>query len=189
MHLIALTGYAGVGKDTVRAILEQHGYTGLALSDPLRNMIESLLLYVGADVDYMDARELKEVAIPQLGVSYRHLAQTLGTEWGRCNVHPDFWMQLAGRWMDDVIGTTFGSCKFAISDVRFLNEAAWVRKRGGVIWRIEREGVERVRTHVSESQIYGFAADRIIPNHGTPEALNDAVMEALYGTEDAGAAA
>jgi hypothetical protein len=42
-----------------------------------------------------------------------------------------------------------------------------------------------VRAHVSESQICSFAADRIIPNHGTPEELNDAVMAALYGQEAA----
>lgn len=187
MNLIALTGYAGTGKDTVRAILEQHGYKGLALADPLRNMIEALLGYAGADFNYMEQRELKEAAIPQLGVSYRHLAQTLGTEWGRGSIRPDLWLHLTGLRLDAIQRGTFIH-RFngvVISDVRFVNEAEWVRKRGGVIWRIEREGVERVRAHVSESQIYAFAADRVIPNHGTPEALNDAVMSALYGTEAA----
>lgn len=175
--LIGLTGYAGTGKDTVRAILEQRGYIGLALADPIRQMLRELLTSNGIDDRFIDEREFKEVPIHELGVSYRQMAQTLGTEWGRACMGEEFWLRIAQAFIDDC--KSDGERLFCISDVRFVNEARWVRAQGGVIWRIEREGVERVRAHASEAQVYSFDAQRVIANHGTPEQLNAAVLAAL----------
>lgn len=175
--LIGLSGYAGAGKDTVRNILEnQHGFAGLAFADPIRSMLRELLTSSGIDDSYMDERSLKEAEIPELGVSYRQMAQTLGTEWGRHLVH-DFWLRIAGAFLDDQVNA--GETHFCISDVRFANEAAWIRERGGVIWRVQREAAVPVRAHVSESEIYLFPADYVIHNDGPLDALPAAVNAAL----------
>lgn len=181
--LIGLTGYAGTGKDTVRALLEQQGYHGLAFADPIRQMLRNLLINSGAGEEWMDNRELKEAVIPSLGVSYRHMAQTLGTEWGR-NLQADFWLRIAGGYMADIasVPELYDTPRFVISDVRFANEAQWVRKRGGVIWRIERPGTAPVRSHVSESEIYSFAPDVVIANNGDFEALFYKVAAMVGGT-------
>lgn len=174
--LIGLTGYAGTGKDTVRAILEQGGFVGLAFAEPIRAMLLELLTSNGIDGNYINDRALKETIIPELGVSYRHMAQTLGTEWGR-NLRRDFWLRLAGAYMADMEDA--GETHFVISDVRFSDEAAWLRQKGGVIWRVERKSVLPVRLHASEAGAHLIKADYIIANHGTPEQLNDAVLAAL----------
>lgn len=178
--LIGLTGLAGVGKDTVRGILQDEGFTGFAFADPIRAMIRELLTSNGIDDSYMDNRERKETIIPALGVSYRHLAQTLGTEWGR-NLASDFWLRIAGAYMDDLAWQGDAQAShFVISDVRFENEAAWIRERGGVIWRVVRHHVAPVRDHVSESGVLAIKADEVIFNEGNsiPD-LRDTVLDAL----------
>ncbi len=174
--IIGLTGFAGSGKDTVRQMLEEQGFVGLAFADPIRQMLRELLTSNGISDDWMYERGLKEAAIPELGVSYRQLAQTLGTEWGR-SLDPQFWLRLAGAHMDSL--TEEGETHFVISDVRFANEAQWVRERGGQIWRIDRPGLEPVRAHPSEHAILGIQVDQVIDNSGDLDHLADRVGQAL----------
>ena len=176
MILIGLTGYAGSGKDTVRNIMEQEGFVGLAFADGIRGMLRELLTSAGIDDAYIDERTLKETIIPELGVSYRHMAQSLGTEWGR-NLRRDFWLRIAAAFVVDQMDA--GETHFVISDVRFANEAEWVRNKGGQIWRVHREGLAGVRAHVSESGVDNIKPDRTIHNNGTPEQLAEAVALAI----------
>lgn len=176
--LIGLTGNAGHGKDTVRAMLEDQGFVGLAFADPIRQMIRELLDSTGLDNAYMDERALKETAIPGLGVSYRRMAQTLGTEWGRA-LHPDIWLRLAAVFIDSCVDADTTNTHFVISDVRFPNEAAWVRERGGAIWRVVRPGVDPVSAHASEAEIELITPDLVIDNSGDLDYLAERVGEAL----------
>lgn len=176
--IIGLTGLAGSGKDSVRAVLQQHGYTGLAFADPIRAMLRELLASAGISSMHMTARVLKEQPIPQLGVSYRQLAQTLGTEWGRA-LGADIWVRIATARMDEMLANTFGPMQFVISDVRFPNEEALIRQRGGQIWHVLRPGVAPVRAHESEAHAQAIAADYTILNNGTLEDLQATVLQAL----------
>jgi hypothetical protein len=181
--IIGLTGYAGTGKDTVRQILEQrHSFCGFAFADPIRGMLRELLTSNGIDDRFIDDRDFKEVPIHELGVSYRHMAQTLGTEWGR-SLAPDFWLRIAGAYMADVLAD--GEIEdFVVSDVRFANEAEWIREQGGVIWRIERVAAVPVRAHASEAEIYHIVPDYVINNNSTIESLDFDVRHALAQTVD-----
>lgn len=187
--LIGLTGPAGCGKDTVRSILElHHGYHGLALADPIRSMITALLRTAGADACYAHARGLKEEIIPGLDVSYRHLAQTLGTEWGRNTMGPDFWTVIAAARIADLCGDNFGTINFVVSDIRFDHEAEWLLQRGGVIWQIMRPGLPGVRPHVSEEGIAPPFISQTICNGGTQDELRQCVQSALdHCTHNSGA--
>lgn len=176
-HLIGLTGYAGTGKDTVRELLQKQGFEGFAFADPMRNMLRELLRTSGIGEHWMDWRECKEESIPALGVSYRHLAQTLGTEWGRNILGESFWIKSASAHLDKLCRAKADA--FVISDVRFANEAAWVRHQGGVIWRIHRDAAEPVREHVSESSIDDIRPDLTIHNNGTLHDLSVTVRDAL----------
>lgn len=180
LTLIGLTGLAGAGKDTVRQILEsQHGFIGFGFADPIRNMLRTLLSDNGVSESWMDERALKEQQIPTLGKSYRELAQTLGTEWGRTVLGQDFWLRIAESYLYDIASTTFGPQHFVISDVRFQNEADWVRQRGGVIWRVERPGTQSVRAHVSEQGATAIKADAVLVNNSSIEDLSILVGHVL----------
>jgi hypothetical protein len=180
--IIGLTGLAGSGKDTVAKILvREHNFAGVAFADPIRAMLGALLFRVGADGSWMTDRELKERPTPVVGVSYRELAQTLGTEWGRA-INPDFWVNIAGDRIERLIGA---GCSIVISDVRFPNEVEWIRARGGEVWHIAREQVDPVREHVSEEHIAELPCDLVIDNSGTLEELAAHVNAALLPGEAA----
>ncbi len=172
--VIGLTGAAGSGKDTVRGMLEAHGYIGIAFADPMRAMLAELLEHAGLPEAWLTDRQRKEEPIPWLGLSYRQMAQTLGTEWGRA-LHPDFWLRIASMRM----GSYGEGARFVISDVRFANEAKLVRDLGGVIWRIVRPGIKAVRAHVSETELGSIEVDVLVNNHGTIAQLQVEVDWAL----------
>ena len=179
--LIGLVGRAGTGKDTVRTILEQYaGYRGLAFADPIRAMLFAMLEPIGISRDWATVPALKETPIPGVGLSYRRLAQSLGTEWGR-TLDPDLWTRMAGEAMAATLLATDDQADvyFVISDVRFASEAQWVRNRGGVLWRIERPDAQAVHAHVSETQVHGFDVHATITNTGTLDALRRQVLDLI----------
>jgi hypothetical protein len=136
--IIGLTGRAGAGKDTVaHYLVERYGFAQLSFAEPLREMLCALLEHAGIDHAYVTEPALKAQLIPGLGVSARTLMQTLGTEWGRQLIASDLWVRL----LELNAGMPHGPVhdRLVISDVRFLNEAAWVVQHGGVVCGINRE--------------------------------------------------
>lgn len=168
--LIGITGRARSGKDTVAnfIVAAQGGYR-YSFADPLRAMLVPL----GVDLNdpYWQAR--KEEVIPALGVSPRRLMQTLGTEWGRVMINPDMWLIMAQQ---RLLAHGPG---MVIPDVRFENEAAWVRKHGGRIIHLTRPNTKAVEAHASEAGIVFVDTDVALFNTGTLEELQDSVRGLL----------
>ena len=179
-QLIGLIGPAGSGKDTVRQFLEEDfDYAGTAFAEPMRVMVRALFDHLGISHDYIDLRERKEVVIPELGVSYRHIMQTLGTEWAQQCLGRDFWIRCAALIMNQA--ESFGYRRVVFSDVRFVPEADWIKERGGQLWRIDRPEVTPVREHVSESVGKLIDCDRTIQNDGSLDLLWLRVNNAVHG--------
>lgn len=171
--IIGLSGRARCGKDTVARFLIADGHASYqySLADPIRAM-----LFAGLGVDMRDPywQERKEEVIPAFGKSPRQLMQTLGTEWGRLQVKDDLWLVLAqDRLYRDGPG-------MVVADVRFDNEAAFVRRMGGVIVHVRRDNTPDVAAHASESGIVQEPSDKILYNNGTLETLQRDVRE-LFG--------
>ena len=183
--LIGLTGLAGSGKDTVAQLLTQywsvasHSWDVMAFADPIRAMCRAFLCHAGIDdpEDYLTDRQLKELAIPEVGASYRHLVQTLGTEWGQQCIGRNVWIRMLEQRM--LAARRRLVTHIVVPDVRFDVEADWLRAQGGVIWRIERPSVAPVREHVSESGMTEIKANRVIVNSGTLDDLRKAVSYEL----------
>ena len=182
--LIGLTGLAGTGKDTVAQMLIQkwavagHRYDAMAFADPIRAMCNAFLLYAGVDKPgrYLVDRQLKEAVIPEIGVSYRHLAQTLGTEWGQQCIGRSVWINALEKCLCRLQAARRRQVThIVVSDVRFAAEADWLRSQGGVIWRIERAGIEPVREHASESDMAAIKPNRVIRNDGTIDDLRQSI--------------
>ena len=68
-----------------------------------------------------------------------------------------------------------------IKDIRFENEADFLRRHHGEIWHIVRNTAEKVHAHASELGIAVAANDVLIHNDGTLEQLADAVEKAWQG--------
>jgi hypothetical protein len=169
--LIGLTGRAGAGKTTVAHFLEdQYAFCDIALASPIVNMIGSLFADAGISGAWMVERGLKELPTP-LGFSYRRLAQTLGTEWGRALAH-DFWLRVATA---RITAPHLVGENIVVSDIRFPNEAAWLQARGGKLVRIVRDHTPAVAAHESESHSDSLPADAELINTGSKETLFEQV--------------
>lgn len=184
--VIGLTGAAGAGKDTAANLLEdllldRHGeMLMLAFATPLRDMLRPLLRAAGAKADVLFDREAKERALPLIGASPRRLMQTLGTEWGRQLISSTLWIDLARRSVERE-----PDIPAVFTDVRFADEATFIRSLGGEVWRIVRN-VDAIASHISEAGLPDALIDRQIDNTGSLDALHTRLA---YALELAGAAA
>lgn len=171
--LIGLTGRAGSGKDTVAMHLrDEWAFEHIAFADPIVDMIGALLATANLEPCWMTERVLKEQPTP-LGPSYREMAQTLGTEWGR-TLRPDLWVHVAELRLDS---PGLREESVVLSDVRFANEAAAIRRRGGFIVRVLRrsEDLPAVRAHASELEQLHIQADTELLNYGSKATLFDQI--------------
>lgn len=173
MKLIALTGRAGVGKDTVGAILSaEHDFTRHAFASPIKAGLNAMF---GWNMNAWEDREWKEAVNPTLEVSPRRLAQTLGTEWGRDTIDQEIWVKAAQlRWENYRKVQSFAEIPGAglvITDLRFENEAAWVRAQGGTVVHVVRPSVTPVETHTSENGIIPALPDEFVINNGSIDDL------------------
>lgn len=169
--LIGLTGRAGAGKSTVAAYLQdQYACAEIAFADPIVNMIGSLLADANISGAWMTERALKEQPTP-LGFSYRELAQSLGTEWGR-GLAPDFWLRVAAQ---RLYALHASGDNVVISDVRFPNEAAFIQAHGGVLVRVLRQDLPAVRQHASEAHVDQLPITTELLNFGSVATLHDQV--------------
>lgn len=172
--IVGLCGPAGVGKDTAADYLVHHqGFVRYAFADPLRDMIEALLVSAGLDYAYIYERHLKEQPIPGLDISYRQLAQTLGTEWGR-GLTEDLWLRLAALNLGLPLAPVHD--RIVITDVRFPNEAAWVESHQGRVVRIFRSS-DAVRPHISEQLVEAIKPWTHIDNTGHLDELHQQLDE------------
>lgn len=187
MMLIGLAGLARSGKDTAAEVLARElGLYRHAFADPIKRMLEQVFgdNFVTGDRERID---------PISGVSYRKLMQTLGTEWGR-NIQPDLWTRVAKAKWDSLrpfreafhpngnLAIRLGRLDveysgMVISDVRFDNEAEWIRSEGGIIIHVERDSAEKVGVegHASEAGLTKIHGDLVVENNSTLEAYHDAL--------------
>jgi hypothetical protein len=172
--LIGLAGRARTGKTTAANHLANvHGLQAYAFADPLRDGLMQIFNLSPCDFD--DAR--KEQPIDWLGRSPRELMQSLGTEWGRNMVHPELWLLLAEQNLEFLAQAYDTATGFVISDLRFENEADFVRKRGGIVLHFLRSDAAEVNPHVSESGIGIQDNDLVLHNNGSLDDLFDQIDE------------
>lgn len=170
LRLVGLTGYAQSGKDTVGSrLISEHGFTRVGFADALRDSLWALnpIVAQGVMEQGLAAETLRfQDIVNQWGwetgkrvfPEFRELQQRMGTEVGREQFGETFWTDIAARKVDAIDGPV------VITDVRFANEAQFVKDRGGLVWKIERPGVGPVNNHASDR--LDFEADRFIHNDG-----------------------
>jgi hypothetical protein len=175
--LLGLAGFAGVGKDTVRAILEKkHGFKGAAFADKLRELVAR------EDPYLKDAQKHYNEVVGALGYdeakrtwpSVRECLVKLG-DGARQTFGENFWLNQVVPRYDQAQGDYF-----VISDVRYQNEIYHIIKRGGLVLRIERPGVNAA----NETEATSLAACTFhgtIHNDGTIEDL-EKKLERLLST-------
>ncbi len=162
--ILALTGPAGAGKDTIADhLVNSFGFARFAFADGPRAMLEALLSHIGVDHQWLYERHLKERPAPVVDASYRQLMQTLGTGWGRDMLHPDLWVHCLGARLGIAPGPRVWGAgggpehcvpvhdRIVITDVRYPNEAGAIHRWGGTLVGVTRPQMMAVRPHASEA--------------------------------------
>lgn len=168
--IIGLHGRARSGKDTVARYLANHlALLSYAFADPLKQALAGLFHLTQAHLE----GELKETPLPGIGKSPRELMQLLGTEWGRDMVHPQLWLLLAEQNLQLLAEHHQDMHGVVIRDVRFENEAEWLRSKGGVIVHLVRPDADPVAAHCSEHGLARGPNDLVIHNDGSLAELYD----------------
>lgn len=166
--IIGLTGKAGSGKDTVAGHLVNtfpRQFRTVAFADAIRDGLKAIF---GLTQQQLTDRVLKEQILESIGKSPRNLAQTLGTEWGREQVNENLWVIIAGQRIKVYTDSGFD---VLVTDVRFENEASWIRDNGGEIWHLGRDeagtGNAATNAHASEAGIAFVEGDKKLGNNNT----------------------
>ena len=190
--LIALTGLAGSGKDTVADALVTHaGFTKLAFADALRAEVAAAYR-LGDDYGILSARRTKETPLGQLALgrcsdeyfvadvatylglvvdrqfleaprSPRSIMQWWGTQYRR-NQQPHYWAAQVVLQVGNL--RYMGHDRIVITDCRFENEAAAVRTLGGEVWMVDRPNWQSVEGgHASQTDGRQFAPEAVVYNH------------------------
>jgi hypothetical protein len=207
--LIGISGAAGSGKDTLaRGIAATDVYCIHHFADPIKQAINIMFGFEMAD---WDDREWKEECLPEIqmqltreycdrhdipravvgefaGRSPRFLAQTLGTEWGREIIDKNLWLKLAKRKYSKISkqatlnhGRIMGM-GMIIPDVRFQNEAEWIREEGGLLIHLERPGQKEISesSHASEAGFDPALVHEVIYNDGPPSKMITDARDILW---------
>lgn len=170
-YRVGLAGPAGVGKDTVGSLMTT--YRVYAFAGPLKQALATLSIYEPP------SRHAKELNLDGRNYSYRKAAQTLGTEWAR-KLDKNFWVKLAQT-------KTALASKVVFTDVRFEEEASWIRGQGGVIWHISGRSTTvfgEAADHESERQIQFKDGDKRIDNSGSIQDLACVVQKLVAELEN-----
>jgi len=118
----------------------------------------------------------------------RNLLQKIGTNLIRNQIDEDFWVHKLGmkfRELDVVYEHTKNNKDILIHDVRFTNEAAYVKRFGGILIRVcrtvgEQGDGDRHRSEVEQDRI---AADYTIFNISTLEDLRESIGKLIYSLQ------
>jgi hypothetical protein len=202
--IIGIVGNIGEGKDTVAEYLEsQHNFKRESFAGTLKDAVAAVFgwdreLLEGKTVKSREWREQPDqwwadkLNIPNL--TPRYVLQQWGTEVCRRSFHDDIWIASLENKLRNI------DTNVVISDCRFPNEFATIKRLGGKIVRVKRypdpdwhtyaQGafagniddilmLKEFGVHESEWAWYGLEVDYIINNNSTLDDLYNKITEII----------
>lgn len=160
---IGITGELHAGKDTLADyIMEQSGkdYYKYSFAKPMKQIAKDIFGFTDAQLyDPIVKEQIDEF----WEITPRRFLQLLGTDMFRDTFRDDVWIKLAEKCINEQ-----GKCMM-IPDVRFDNEAAFIKDQGGIVIHIKRDmdDAEESRKHVSEKGINKKYIDIVVNNNQT----------------------
>jgi len=180
--IVGITGKAGSGKDTaVEQFMSAHEHP-LAYRLAFGTGVKHAAAYIFQE-PLGKFYDNKEDMSAQWGITYREMLQKLGTDFARDMIDKDFWV----KWLSNKVVEVADSIKLVfVTDVRFDNEADWIKKCGGIVVEIQRPGSisildEAEQKHPSEHGVDRALIDVTIINRGTIPRLGEKLEAVLKG--------
>lgn len=173
LTVLALSGYGQSGKDTAGAALAARGWLRVSAGDVIREALYRLNPVVA------DGRTVQEL-VDELGwekaktdvPAMRPLMQRMGADASRDLLYDDVWVDAVYKDLPD-------GARVFVTDARFPNEAAAVKRFGGQVWRVVRPGRGPANDHPSETALDRWRFDAVLTNDGTVEELHGQVARLL----------
>lgn len=184
--IIGLSGDYECGKDTAANFLGCFSYQRAAFADELRREVFDVIDHStepkNMPVEIQEAWSHCLLMHVWAKPTTPHM-RTLLEWWGeyRRGQNPDYWVDKLYRSIDPM-----QDC--AISDVRYANEAAFVKRLGGEVWRITGRGGgnDGIKNHPSKALDFPF--DRVIDNSGSIDhfrrKVEKTLMDARFSEEE-----
>lgn len=172
--VIAITGYARSGKDTIGEILMSKGFERVSFADPLKEM----------------TLELLRVFLP---ITHA-VVKEKGWDWAKENL-PEArrWLQEIGSmmrasdedyWIKEAIYKINTINDAVITDLRYKNEGIRLNEEFETyIIRVHRPGVKPANSHSSETELDQIPPDFTVINDGTIEELREKILHILAKIE------
>lgn len=153
--LIGISGKLGSGKDTVaQFIMDKMPDYNFAHKSFAHNLKHITSIISGLPMDMMFTHEGKNTELPLYnGITVGNLQQVIGTDLFRKHFDDMVWIKSLFAPYDK------DKDNWVVSDVRFRNEAEYVRAMGGILVRLEgdpagvRANSTRDMTHPSETEL------------------------------------
>lgn len=180
MQYLGLTGKKQVGKDTFADVLMEDGNVArFSFAEPLYAMLHAAFGKLPVDEN---GNVDKNGIVPAAGKTVRSLLQTLGTEWGRNTVNQNMWVNILDSYIEQYLADLGGDIDYVMfTDIRFDNEAAYVKRKGGRIIEIRRKSAPAGDSHSSEKGIDPGLVDHVIHNDGSMRSYRSAVRKVVKG--------
>lgn len=160
MILIGVIGRKNAGKDTLADLLvARRGFRKHALAYPLKEACRILFLL---DDSQLNDPLQKEIVDARWGLSPRVMFQKIGTDFARETFGHDFWVRHLEYWVEQETPS-----RLVVPDIRFPNEAAWIRAQGGLLVRVRSTDPVSEDAHISETGVDEIPADIEIVNDKT----------------------
>lgn len=190
---IGVAGRMGAAKTTVANYLaETKGCIPFALADSVRAALLKVNPIVALDgrtvQDVIESADWQSIkSDPVVGPEIRGLLQRLGTDFVREMLGPDTWLYAAERHLDAHFPKWWhetGGPQMVIHDIRFNNEAKWIKLNRGIVINVVRPGgLPGPRDfHESERGIDSALADYTVLNVGSLDELYEQV-DGIYRRE------
>lgn len=174
--LFGIIGDTGCGKDTMGDHLEKnYNFEKNAMAKPLKKACQ--IIFSFNDEQIYGTQEQKETPDPRWGnVTPRKILQTFGSELMRDGMEKiipglgkDIWIRSA-----QLAYETSVNKNVVFTDIRFKNEADFIKKNNGILFKIRRNywnenRDKEVMNHISEIEKNEIQSDYIIDNNGSLE--------------------
>jgi len=190
--IIGVSGKIGSGKDSFANYLIKYvkeNYDILFENKKYAyNLKKIVSILTGVSMEDVLSREGKLKYLPEWNMTVGEMQQKLGTEAVRNNIHQDAWvLSLFGTYSEDKF--------WVITDVRFKNEAEIIKKKGGIIVRLNgdpekcRLNDNRSMEHPSETELddydgFDYIFDNVPPisnlENFVEEIINDILIHETY---------
>lgn len=167
--IVGFAGFGGSGKDTAAEYLaEAHGFNRLSFAARLREYVAEvnpLVRDIQSPIRYNTAIRLYgyEEAKEFTGVREALVSHAVAA---RKVLGEDVWVAPVRKHIE-----AYSDRDWAISDVRYANEEMFIKRAGGVVVLIAREGCEAA-SEEEERSLKTLRPTFILPNNGTVEELH-----------------